>query len=268
MLLALALKILIFKFTIYCLKKKKKISLIYFFMVLTLVLVTTYLKLNYGAEGGQYDVCRAFYMLFLAVLVIWNEYYMELERTGSRVKALLFMIAADIGFFIVLLAQNERLREILHYIGFPFQSSSRIISQADWGGYRKAAFHAFLSNDLTVLDSMYGSEHYKEVLHIGHGLASIRFRFGMMPLLAMILLLLLLVILLWNWNRDNAFLHRCARYLAVGYILKMIMSVILQMNMVQSFYMEFPFTGTDIAELLVLILLVYEGKNIKNKESA
>lgn len=131
-------------------------------------------------------------------------------------------------------------------------------SQADWIGYRKAAFEAFLSKDLTVLDSAYGKEHYFYSVYV-HGLASFRFQYGMLPLLIMLLLLVLVVIFLWNWNQTDIFLNQCTRYLAIGYILKISASFILQVNMIVSPYMEFPFTGMDMAEILLPIILVYEN---------
>lgn len=80
----------------------------------------------------------------------------------------------------------------------------------------------------------------------------------MLPLLVMLLLLVLLVISLWNWIQKDIFLSQCARYLAIGYILKMSVSFTLQANMIVSPYMEFPIIGMDIAEILLPILLVYE----------
>ncbi len=82
-----------------------------------------------------------------------------------------------------------------------------------------------------------------------------------------LLLLVLTVILLWNWNQKDRFLNQCAGYLAVGYMLKMSVSFILQANLVVSPYMEFPFSGMDMAEILLPILLVYEGcHRTKNEE--
>ena len=69
----------------------------------------------------------------------------------------------------------------------------------------------------------------------------------------------LLILILWNWNNENYFLNHCAQYLAVGYALKMGIAIILQANLMCLAYMEFPFTGKDIAELGLPILLVYEN---------
>lgn len=75
-----------------------------------------------------------------------------------------------------------------------------------------------------------------------------------------LLLLVLTVVFLWNWKTNSTFIHKCSRYLVAGYLLKMFLSVILQANMVLSPYMEFPFTGMDMAEIMVLALLPYEGR--------
>ena len=108
------------------------------------------------------------------------------------------------------------------------------------------------------MNSVYVKEHYLLSAY-GHGLASIRFRYGMLPLLVMLLLLTMFVIFLWNCNQKDVFHNQCARYLAIGYIMKMSVAFILQANMIVSPYMEFPFSGMDIAEVLLPILLVYEN---------
>ena len=136
--------------------------------------------------------------------------------------------------------------------------SGQTALQAEWIGYRKAAFSAFLSGNLSTLDTVYRKEHYRYLLD-GHGLAAIRFKLGMLPLLAMVLLVVLFIIFLWNWRQKDSYLNQCARYLAIGYMLKLSMTVVLQANMVVSPHMEFPFTGKDIAELGLPILLVYEN---------
>lgn len=240
----------------------QKRSLLYFLIVLLLIYFITNNGLNFGAESLKYDIADGFYLLFLADIMLWKEVYRKQEQTGSRLKGAAFMALVNVGVFLFFLIENKRLREVLSYVRAlfvkeVFSGSSRMALQGDWVGYRKATFEAFLSRDLTVLDSAYGKEHYLYSVY-GHGLASIRFRYGMLPLLVMLLLLVLVVILLWNWNQKDIFLNQCARYLAIGYILKMSVSFILQANMIVSPYMEFPFTGMDIAEILLPILLVHK----------
>lgn len=62
---------------------------------------------------------------------------------------------------------------------------------------------------------------------------------------------------MWNWNNENHFLNHYAKYLAIGYALKMGIAIILQANLMCSAYMEFPFTGRDIAESFVLGLFLF-----------
>lgn len=237
----------------------QKVSILYFSIVLILSYLLTDISLNFATGAFRDDLCDMAYLLFLAEFVVWKEVYGQSEHKESRVRALLFLLLLNIGVFVFLLVRNDRLQEVLYYMGFSFMGRSIADPQADWTGYRKAAVQAFFSNDLTVLDHIYKNEGYYNVVYDSHGLAAIRFLFGMLPVLAMILLLVIAVIALWNWNRGNEVLHKCARYLAVGYLLKMLMSVVLQMNMVLAPYSEFPFTGFDMPELVVLILLICEG---------
>lgn len=240
----------------------QKRSLLYILIVLLLIYFTTDNGLNFGSESLKYDIAGGFYLLILADLILWKEVYGKSEQKGSRLKGVAFMAFAHVGVLLFFFIENKRLREILSYVKAffgreIFSGSSRMDSQADWIGYRKTALEAFFSRDLTVLDGTYGKEHYLYSVY-GHGLTSIWFRHGMLPLLIMLLLLVLLVISLWDWNQKDIFLNQCARSLAIGYILKMSASFILQVNMIVSPYMEIPFTGMDIAEILLPILLVYE----------
>lgn len=242
----------------------QKRSLLFFLIVLPLLYFITDSELIYETGPWRYDIAKGFYLLFLADIMCWKELYRKLVQAGSRLKGAAFMTAINVGVFLFFLIGNRRLLEILSYVRWVlarafFPGSRLTVSQADWGGYRKAAFKAFLTKNLTTLDSAYGRESYWYPICCGHGLASIRFQYGMLPLLIMLLCLVLVIILLWNWNQNDIFLNQCARYLAVGYILKMSAAFILQANMIVLPYMEFPFSGMDIAEILLPVLLVYES---------
>lgn len=241
----------------------QKRSLLYFLIVLLLVYFITDNGLNFAAGSWKYDIASGCYLLILADIMLWKEMYSKLDQTGSRLKGAAYIAVVNVGVFLFFLIGNRRLREIFTYIEIffareIFSGSSLTVSKVDWVGYRKAAFEAFISNNLTVLDSAYGKERYLYSVY-GHGLTSIRFRYGMLPLLLMLLLLIFVVIILWNWNQKDIFLNQCARYLAISYLLKMSAAFILQANMIVSPYTEFPFSGMDIGEIFLPILLVYES---------
>lgn len=237
----------------------QKISLIYFTAVLLVIYAVTRLDLNWAIACFVYDIDQILFCLFLAELVLWNELYQKQEALGSRIRSFLFMTAMNVGVLVVLLLQNERLREIMRYLA-EFLTGG---SQAGWIAYRKTAICAFLTKDMSVLDELYKKEAYWEALS-GHGIAGIWFYVGSLPVLLMIFFVVLLVILLWNWNRENRILNKYAKYLAVGYMLKMGLAVLLQTNLICAAYMEFPFTGQDIAESFVLGLLIFAGGGEQN----
>lgn len=237
----------------------QKVSVLYFSVVLLLCWLLTDISINFALGAFRDDICRLVYLLLLAEFVIWKEVYGVQAPRRSRIGALAFLTLLDAGTVLYLLARNERLREVLYYIGFPITDGS-LTMRAQWRGYRKAAAHAFFTNNLSVLDSAYTNESYYMVVNDSHGLASIRFYFGMLPMAVMVLLLSVAVAVLWRQSRDGGAFSKCAGYFAFGCLLKMTMSLILQMNMVVSPYIEFPFTGTDIPEFVVLALLLYEGR--------
>lgn len=235
----------------------RKASALYFSIVLPLCWLLTDISINFATGAFRDDICELTYLLLLAEFVIWKEVYGKQEHRRSRIGALLFMLLLNAGAALYLLVRNERLREVLYYLGFPFMDGSPSL-RADWTGYRKETIRAFFTSDVTVLGSMYGNEGYYWVLNGSHGLASIRFHVGMLPLLIMVLLLVITVTMLWSRSRDGGEVSRCAGYFAFGCLLRMAMSVVLQMNMVLSPYIEFPFTGVGMPEIVVLALLLYE----------
>lgn len=229
-----------------------------FFIVLPLVYVIANTGLNYGRELLKYDIGRVFYCLLLTDIMLWNRGRVKWKQAGCYKKTIAFLASINVGVLIYLLIVNERLQNILSGIAGVFSGNVQAVSQMDWLGYRKAALRAFFLNDLTELDSKYGREYYIYSVD-GNGLTSIRFHFGMLPLLAMVLFLVLLVIILWKWNHKNITLNQCARYFAFGCLIKMFMACISQAGMFVSPYMDFPFTGWDIAEIMLPILLFWES---------
>lgn len=239
-----------------------KRSLLYFLAVLIMHYFITNAGLYYAVGSLKYFIADGFYLLLLADILFWQILYGKPEQADSRIKAAVLMAAINVGVLLFYLIENPRLQEVLSYVGRFLAGGRRTASQPDWIGYRKAAFEAFWSKDLTVLDQTFKKENYQYSLS-GRGLAHIRFQCGLLPVLGMILLLILLIIFLWNWKRGNTLLHQCARCLAVSYILRMCIVLVLQVNMIVSPYMEFPFTGDDMGEIMLLILLIYEGSRRK-----
>lgn len=241
-------------------------SLLYYAAALSVIWLIT---ANYGSETGLWNdrVDEVFYLLVLADIIIWNEIYRKLELTGSRIRASLFMLAVNAGVFIFLFARNGRMREIFYSPGFPLAGYNGMIQQTDWAGYRKAAIQAFLTKDLTVLRASYQSEHYGYVLY-RDGLASIRFEFGIMPLVFMIVFLILEAVLLWNWKRRETAVNKYARYLVTGYGIRIVLALIMEVCMFQISHVKFPFTGEmDGAEIILPILLIFGCRTVSDRRA-
>lgn len=232
----------------------QRVSLIYFTAVLLVIYAVTRLDLSGAVSSFVYDIGKLVFCMLLAELILWKELYQKRETAGSRIRAALFLLSIDAGVFAALYLQNERLREVVQYLSTLLTGRC----QADWIAYRKAAFCAVLAKDTSALDSLYKKEAYWIALS-SHGIADIWFHIGGLPILFIVFFTAALVLLLWNWKRENGVLNQCARYLAVGYVLKMALAVLFETNLMCAVSVEFPFTGRDIAESFVLGLLLFAG---------
>lgn len=232
----------------------QKISLIYFTVILLAIYAITRLDLNGAVSCFVYDISKLLFCLFLSELVLWRKLYKKQKAVGSRIRSALFLLLINAGAFATLFLQNKRLREIMRYLSGFLRGSG----PADWIIYRKTVFCAVLANDTSVLDSLYKGEAYWKALS-RHGIADIWFDVGSLPVFLMVFFAVALVILLWNWNQENSIFNQYAKYLTAGYMLKMGLAVLLQVNLICSIYIEFPLTGQDIAEGVVLGLLLFAG---------
>lgn len=244
-------------------RSAQKQRAIYALIVLPVIYFIVNKELNFETGLWKYNMAEGAYLLALAEIILCKELYGEPSRGKRRLRGAAFISAINVGALLLFWTGNRRLREICFYIkdffaGKLLHNANPAVPEADWFGYRKAVFEAFLSKNLTVLEKEYANGGYPDSIY-GHGLASIRFQYGLLPLLVMSALLILLVILLLNWDNKDFFVMKCAGYLAISYALKASIALILQINMIVSPYMEFPFSGMDMAEVLLPALLAYES---------
>lgn len=198
-----------------------KICTIYVAAVALLVWNDTVLQFS-GLPELRYSPDRLVYFLILANVVFWMELFPEIKQTVSRGKAMLWGAAVNVAAMGWIVSANIRM----------------------------------FSRDLSLFDRLYGKEGYGDAVS-GRNLISVTNDLGYWPLAVMTVLLLTVIVLLWNRRGGSALAERMMKYLAAGYGIRMVLSVlaaglgILPMT-------TFPFTKYSVIDWIILTMAVLE----------
>lgn len=195
------------------------------------------------------------YQIILYVLVFWSEN--KADPVGSRsaaAGAALYAIGcAGWTFF-----SNERLREILFYLGGPAICISATVRE-NWLGYHWTAAKSFFGGDISVMDAAFAgtsNDYYQLFFYADNPL----FPYAMAILGAMIALALLELGLLLQRQTNHPCASRCQTYLAAGLAVQMALASLSVMGMFQSFRMGFPFTGAAVLDFAAIWFSLWSGK--------
>ena len=173
----------------------------YFALAALLYAVTTWIVSRIIAEPLRADPVMGSYQIILCVLVFWSENKADplVSRPAAAAGAALYTIGcAALTFF-----SNERLREILFYLGGPAIRISAAVRE-DWLGYHWTAARSFFSGEICVIDAAFAgtpNDYYQLFFYADNPL----FPYAMAILGAMIVLAVLELGLLAQKN--NSPLH-------------------------------------------------------------
>lgn len=222
----------------------------YFALATLLYGITTGIVSRMIAEPLRADPVMGAYQIILCVLVFWSENQADpiVSRSAAAAGAALYtMGCAALTFF-----SNERLREILFYLGGPAIRISTTVRE-DWLGYHWMAAKSFFRGDISVMDAAFGetpNDAYQLFFYGDNPL----FPYAMAILGAMIALAVLELGLLVQRKPTNPCTARCQTYLAVGLAVRMVLASLSVIGMFQSFQMDFPFTGAAVLDLSIFLL--------------
>ena len=169
----------------------------YFALAALLYAVTTWIVSRMIAEPLRADPVMGSYQIILCVLVFWSENKADplVSRPAAAAGAALYTIGcAALTFF-----SNERLREILFYLGGPAIRISAAVRE-DWLGYHWTAARSFFSGEICVIDAAFAgtpNDYYQLFFYADNPL----FPYAMAILGAMIVLAVLELGLLAQKNQ-------------------------------------------------------------------
>lgn len=189
------------------------------------------------------------YQIILCVLVFWSENKAEPVTSGpvAAVGAALYTVGSAVLTFF----SNERLREILFYLGGPAIRISTAVRE-DWLGYHWTAAKSFFSGNIGVMDAAFAgtpNDYYQLFFYADNPF----FPYAMAILGAMIALTVLELGLLAQRKPTDPCTARCQKYLLVGFAVRMILASLSMIGMFQRFQMNFPFTGAAVLDLYILL---------------
>ena len=133
---------------------------------------------------------------------------------------------------------------------------------ADWKFYRLSVMEAFFHRDIVHLEAMYPNEKYWIPLE-SDTLASIYIHYGWIPVCILVTLLLAVVCLLIDMSREVRL--NIVRYLAIGYVIRMILCLFAAVNLLVYEGMIFPFTRIESPEVIFLGIVMYEVRREREK---
>ena len=221
----------------------------YFALAAFLYGITTGIVSRMIAEPLRADPVIGAYQIILCVLVFWSENKAEPVTSGpvAAVGAALYTVGCAVLTFF----SNERLREILFYLGGPAIRISTAVRE-DWLGYHWTAAKSFFSGNIGVMDAAFAgtpNDYYQLFFYADNPL----FPYAMAILGAMIALTVLELGLLAQRKPTDPCTARCQKYLLVGFAVRMILASLSMIGMFQRFQMNFPFTGAAVLDLYILL---------------
>ena len=221
----------------------------YFALAALLYGITTGIVSRMIAESLRADPVIGAYQIILCVLVFWSENKAEPVTSGpvAAVGAALYTVGCAVLTFF----SNERLREILFYLGGPAIRISTAVRE-DWLGYHWTAAKSFFSGNIGVMDAAFAgtpNNYYQLFFYADNPL----FPYAMAILGAMIALTVLELGLLAQRKPTDPCTARCQKYLLVGFAVRMILASLSMIGMFQRFQMNFPFTGAAVLDLYILL---------------
>ena len=184
------------------------------------------------------------YQIILCVLVFWLEN--KAEPVTSRPIAAAGAALYTVGCAALTFFSNERLREILLYLGGPAIRISTTVRE-DWLGYHWTAAKSFFSGDIGVMDAAFAgtqNNHYQLFFYADNPL----FPYAMGILGAMITFAILELGLLTQRRPMDPCAARCQKYLLVGLAVRMVLASLSVIGMFQSYPVNFPFTGAAVLD--------------------
>lgn len=221
----------------------------YFFLAALLYGITTGIVSRMIAEPLRADPVIGAYQIILCVLVFCSENKAEPVTSGpvAAVEAALYTVGCAVLTFF----SNERLREILFYLGGPAIRISTAVRE-DWLGYHWTAAKSFFSGNIGVMDAAFAgtpNDYYQLFFYADNPF----FPYAMAILGAMIALTVLELGLLAQRKPTDPCTARCQKYLLVGFAVRMILASLSMIGMFQRFQMNFPFTGAAVLDLYILL---------------
>lgn len=222
----------------------------YFALAALLYGVTTGIFSRMIAEPLRADPVMGAYQIILCVLVFWSEN--QADPVASRTIAAAGTALYTVGCAAWTFFSNERLREILFYLGGPAIRISTTVRE-DWLGYHWMAAKSFFRGDIGVMDAAFAgtlNDHYHLFFYGDNPL----FPYAVAILGAMIALAVLELGLLVQRKPTNPCTARCQTYLAVGLAVRMVLASLSMIGMFQSYPVNFPFTGAAVLDLSIFLL--------------
>lgn len=215
----------------------------------------------------------------------------EFAHWRGRAASFLIIVVYIVVCISATFFQNTRMREVFFHIGGKAVHISQE-NRLNWMGYRKAAVQSFCAGNTDMIERFYNEnleENYnfdiieedlyfqttgKIQTYAGYkrfvscanfGGVLFNYCFGRWWFCVLIVLIAMIAAVLLCRKWENPYLNRCKNYLAVSYLIRLVLSIFYIMGMFVYCEIDMPFTSYAMMDFVILAIFLRESR--KNEGS-
>lgn len=208
--------------------------------------------LRYEKMAWPVETC--IYLIILSLMIYVKESKANPEKIGFR-KNLIMVSVYIFSCITAMIVGNERLRNIIEGIGRGFRDIP-VYHGTDWVGYRLAALKSFWTGDVSIIETFCGKSGTEGYIHytLGGDFESILFQSNKVILILFICMVLVVSVLLFHIDLEKPKWNRVKSYLAVSYVIRTGIYVLMISFMFYSPPVKMPFIMGGLMEIVILYL--------------
>ena len=205
-------------------------------------------------EKMAWPVESCIYLIILSEMIYVRESKENSEKIGFG-KNLVMVSVYIFSCITAMIVGNERFRNIIGSIGRTSHDIT-VYRGTDWVGYRLAALKSFWTGDISIIETFCGKSGTESYVYytLDSDFGSILFQSNKVILILFICMVLAVSVLLFHIDLEKPKWNRVKNYLAVSYVIRTGIYVLMISFMFYSPSVKMPFIMGSLMEIVILYL--------------